>query len=492
MSLKKEIGIATAANWAGSFFAYIIAFFATPIIVSSFGDIRYGIWSLAMSFTAYYGMLDFGISSSIQKFFTQYIEQKDFSLANAIITAAFFLYLCVFCLLMIIVSCLVWKLEVIFNIPSDQVSETKILFIITAVNFGIELVCNTFRSVVLCYRKFVLRNAILTVFSIIKSIGIIVVLKMNYGIIGAGLFVLGIDALRNLVYVFIVLKIAPFFKISFKNLDLKSIKSSYTFTLYNFIRMVSMRLLEKTDLILVGIFFDMRVVTLYSIGESLCRYAKMIPKGVRGTILPFASKLHAQNEMESLQKMGMLLPKYTISFLLGFLLFMGVFGRLVIELWMGPGYDVSWQILMLLLFSQILFMSQSILIHVLIGIGENKFFGYLGIAEAVLKLVTSLIFLRMFDFYGIAVSSIFVFIITSLVITPWYALTKLEIEKTRYYYNVIIKPVFLLSALYLINKNLGDNLWFAPLVGLEYFIVFYLFVWKEVRLSKGKIKFQIS
>ncbi len=492
MKLKKELGIATLANWGGTFANYFIAFFATPIIVYSFGNIRYGIWSLAMSLTAYYGMLDFGISTTIIKYYSEYIEKNDEKSANYVINAAFFSYLLIFFILLLIVFVMIMNIDSIFNIPGELLTETKTLFFITAITFGIELVGNTFRSIIISLRKFVLRNVIQTTFSIIRTISIIIILKSGYGLVIAGFTVLFVDFIRNIIYVICALRLSPFLRISFNLIDASFIRNSFAFTFYNLLRKISIQIVERSDLILVGMFFDMKMAAFYSIGESLVRYAQMIPKGLRATILPFSSKLNAGNQKKDLEKMAFFLPKYTISFFLGIGLAMALFGKEFIELWMGQGYDISYGIVMILLLAKTFFMSQSILVHLLTGMGYNKFFGILGVAEAIIKIILSILLIKFFGLYGIAFGSLFTFLITSMVLVPAYALEKVGIGKTKYYLNTIIKPFLMCIILYLINFKLVTNLYWIPLVAIEYLLAFYVFIWKEVRISKKKIIWQFS
>ncbi|MCX5737716.1 MAG: polysaccharide biosynthesis protein, partial [Proteobacteria bacterium] len=53
-----------ATNWVGYGTNVAVAFFLTPFIVHSLGDIRYGIWSLVMSLVGYLGLADMGVRPS--------------------------------------------------------------------------------------------------------------------------------------------------------------------------------------------------------------------------------------------------------------------------------------------------------------------------------------------------------------------------------------------------------------------------------------------
>lgn len=476
MQLKKEMTIATLANWTGTLANFVLAFLATPIIVYSFGDVRYGIWSLVMSFTAYYGLLDFGISTSLIKYYSEYIAKNDEQSATKIINAAFFLYLLISLLLVIAVSALNIFVGTIFNIPPELLTETKFLVCITGIVFGIELIGNTFRAVITSLRKFVLRNFLNIVFSLVRIISLVTILKLGYGLVTAGWVILGICIIRNTTYALIAFKLSPFLKISYTFIDPLTIRASASFTFYNFLGKVSNRILERSDLILVAMFFDMQITACYSIAEALVRYSQMIPKGVRGIILPFSSKLNAQNDKEELKKMALILPKYTISFFLGIWLGMFFFGREFIELWMGPGYELSHSIAIILLLSKTIFMSQNILVHILAGMGFNRYFGILAVIELAIKICLSILLIEQFGIYGIALGSLFTFAITSLILVPNYALNKIKIRRIYYYVHALLLPCAVCVMIYAANSTMVMSILWSPVVALEYVLACYLII----------------
>ncbi len=493
MKLKREIGLATLANWAGMIGSYLIAFLATPIIVHAFGDTRYGLWSLSMAMIGTYGMLDLGIRTTLIKYYSEYIGKKDEESANTIINTSLYIYLWIICLAFVVVCVIIWQIDRLFNIPHEYLTETRILFAINGVVFGIELLGNTFRAILVSHRKFALINKMLLGFSVVRVISIIAVLKMGMGIIAAGICVLIVDILRNLTAYFYAGKLSPFLKISIQKVDPAFIKGKVGFTFYNLLRQISVTIVRRSDLILVGMFFDMKIVAYYSIGESLVNYAQKIPKGLRVSLLPLSSTLHAMDQKSDLQKMGFFLPKYTMSFFYGILLMGALFGNEFINLWMGPGYDTAFNVMIVLLASQAILMSQSMLIHIVTGMGYNKFFGYLSVTEMVLKITLSILLIKPFGIYGIAFGSLFTFILTNAVMVPVYALKKLDIDKINYYLQVIILPGSVAISLYLLNQAAGiSNIYLSPIVAAEYLMIFYLFIFKEVKFRQGRLLWNFS
>ncbi|MDA3917552.1 MAG: oligosaccharide flippase family protein [Deltaproteobacteria bacterium] len=493
MKLKKEMGIATIANWSTTVVMYIIAFFSTPYIVHTFGNVQYGIWSLAMSLTASFGMIELGVSTTLIKYFSDYSEKKDTTSANALLSTGFFTYIVLFFVLLMIMLIVIWKVEYLFNIPDHLIRETKILFLLVTVAFGLNLLGNTFLAVIMSLRKFVIKNQIIIGISIVRVLGIVFVLYAGFGLIVAGVVVLLIDILRNIIFFIYALKLFPSTHISLKLINLPFFKNFFSFTFFNFLRKIAVKMLERADLILVGIFFDMQTVAIYSIAESLVRYARMFPNGILNIILPFSSKLNAQQQKKDLMKIAFFIPKYTISFFLGIIFLFIFFGTQFIELWLGNGYEQAYLITIVLLIAKAIYMSQSVIVHLLVGMGYNKFFGIIGIVEALLKIIISIIFLKIFGVLGIAYGSLVVFFIITMIIIPYYVMDIIGINKFKYYTEAIFIPMLLCFILYFCNSfiEIRSFLW-IPVLVLEYCLLFYLFVWKEVRFKNKKLVFDFS
>lgn len=487
------MGTAVIANWTGTLCSYLLAFIATPIIVHSFGNERYGVWSIAMSLTGYYGILDIGIRTTIIKYFADYTARKEHQSANVLLNTTLASYGVIIPLIFFALWALVANIDRVFNIDPALIEESKTLFWIVGLIFCVGAVSNTFRGVIVSQRKFVLRNKLNVSFSILRSLVMIIVLKLGYGLIVAAVSVLCVELMLATLLVRAVRKICPFLIFSASLIDFKAMKGTYVFAFFNFLRQMSIRILERTDILLVGIFLDMKTVAFYSIAESLLRYLAKIPKGLRATILPFTSKLKADRQEETLKKMALIMPKYTMSFFLATTLMTVLFGQQFIALWMGENFDLSWEILMILIFAKSFSMSQSMLIHLIVGLGYNRFYGLLGLFEMLLNLGLSVALVKLYGVYGIAFGSLVTVIITSGLIAPVYSVKKVDLSAVAYYLKVIIVPLTLFVLLYALNGLYLkiENFFWLPVVGLEFAALNLLFVWKEFRFQNGKLRFSV-
>ena len=117
------------ANIIGTFGLILIAFIMSPFLVSTLGDTKYGIWAIAVSFTGYMSLLDFGISSAVNKYVAQYNSLHDQQKINSIISTSMILF-CVMGMIIILLSPFMADLVVSLIKIDDSLSSVVHLLII--------------------------------------------------------------------------------------------------------------------------------------------------------------------------------------------------------------------------------------------------------------------------------------------------------------------------------------------------------------------------
>src|SRR5687767_14498774 len=77
------------SNWTSYLVTAAVGFVLAPVIVHSLGDTGYGLWTLVLAMTGYFGLLDLGIRSSVGRFVTRYMALDDERSVNRTVSTAF-------------------------------------------------------------------------------------------------------------------------------------------------------------------------------------------------------------------------------------------------------------------------------------------------------------------------------------------------------------------------------------------------------------------
>jgi O-antigen/teichoic acid export membrane protein len=402
MSIKKEFISSVIANWVETGFRYLIALVLTPIIVHSLGNERYGIWSLAISFTGYYGIIDFGIKSTTVKFFSEYAAKSDVDQCNRLLSTVLYIYFfmatlaCTFSLVLALFS------DTLFKVSSHLEDELFIVILLIGINVGLAFLFKVFNGIIISLRRFDISRTIQVSFLIVRSVAIIVLLNMDYKLITMAVVVLSCDILSHITEVLFAFKLFPSLRIRYRLVSLSLIKSSAKFTANNFIIHTSRMITEKTDQVIIGIFLGVEYIVYYAIAESLMRYVRKVPKGITDTIMPFASHLDSKGEAQSLEAFLYIVPKYVLTFSIFALFIFYEFGKELIYLWMGPGFEKSYLLLNMLMLAEMAAILASVIGQVSVGVGKNEIYARICILETVSRIGLSILLLHYWGLAGVA------------------------------------------------------------------------------------------
>jgi O-antigen/teichoic acid export membrane protein len=172
------------------------------------------------------------------------------------------------------------------------------------------------------------------------------------------------------------------------------------------------------------------------------------------------------------------------SLLVGGLLI--VDGKTLIEIWMGPNFQSSYYILVVLTIAYIAMFGQvpsQLLIFA--RASYHKALGWLTLVEGAANLVLSIIWARKYGLIGVAMGTAIPLIISKLLIQPRYAMKDLKLNAWSYFSRGLARPLvaggaFMTCSWFLVRNELSKPslLRFASsciLQGLIFVAVTYLF-----------------
>ena len=70
------------SNLAGYIVSAVVALFLSPFVISTLGALNFGMWTLLVSLTGYYGLLDLGVRSAVGQYVTRYWSRDDMDGVN--------------------------------------------------------------------------------------------------------------------------------------------------------------------------------------------------------------------------------------------------------------------------------------------------------------------------------------------------------------------------------------------------------------------------
>ena len=428
------------STWVGYAVSLIIGLLLSPFVVHHLGNTGYGVWTLVVSLTGYFGTLDLGLRQSVGRFVARYMALNDEENVNRTISNAFTL-LGVAGMLSLLAAVIVTFGLGIFHIEPNYRADAKIALLISGLNICLALPMSVFSAVLFSLERFDVVTGISILGALTRSAMIVVFLSRGYGVIALALIMLCASSAEYVLSAIMARKLYPRLRPRRCHVETAKCKELFNFGIYRFIWIVANQLIFYADTIVIGIFLSAGAITYYAVAGSLINYGRNIVALAADTLSPASSALDAKNDTKGLQ--DLLILGTGIALTVGLPICVGFLflGKQFITLWMGPAYAISAAYLIVLTIAQFTSMPQYTSAVVLVSMAKHKTLAYVTVGEGITNLILSIILVRKFGLVGVAWGTVIPHIISTAVLIPSFTLGALKMKWSDYLVRGLVRPV---------------------------------------------------
>ncbi len=444
------ISRSAAWNWAAVLVAAIVSFSLTPFLVHAFGNLYYGVWVLAWSALTYYGMFDFGISTSVQRYVALYTSRSDQPSANDTLRAAiaFTGAVGVLALLGTLAVCVCCYIRLPHTLVNKTLFGTvlPLLAASVAASFPTRPMGAYLRGV----QRFDLTNAITIGSILMRGAAAVVIIRLGFGIASVALGTLAISILSVLAYGTVLWRLDP----SIYSLVLPSwsrIRDLFQFTFFVFLTTVGDYFRFNLDLLVVARWVGLALVTPYSIAGSLVAYFSTTMGGISGPLMTELVSRHTTPPRE--RDFFLRATKVTMSAALLCVVFALADGRQFLRAWMGESFAFVYPVLAVLTVANAVDLGQNISMHYLYSHSRHRLMGYWTLAEGVLNLALSISLAQKYGILGVAVGTAIPMLLVKVILQPWYTLREAKISIRQYISHSILVPVLIATFVFVVSSK---------------------------------------
>lgn len=459
----------------------LVGIILMPFIIRSLGDKMYGLWIFAGSFLGYYGLMDFGLNSAVQRYLSRAIGVNDHKEMNKIVNTTLVIFTIMGFVALVVSFIVAFITPTLIKNITDIAVFQKAIFIL-GISFATGFPLRVFSGILTSHIRYDLRTSIELVKLVIRTILIIVFLNKGYGIVALAMITFIMDILGYLVNYYLVSKLYKYIVYSWSLVDKTKIKALFSYSIFTFISQMANQLKYNIDNLVIVIFIGLNPVTLYSIGARLIKYFLDFMVSAVGLTLPVFSQYEGKNDYNSILNTYIFITKISgyLSLLIGGTLI--IFGKPFIMRWVGENYIAGYYILLILVIPATLGMMQGPAGGLLYGLSKHKYFAITDSTEGVSNLLLSIILVKYYGIYGVALGTAIPMIITKVFIQPVYVCNILNMKYKKYYIGlmapILINSIAILGIYWLIIKQTIHPNYpnIAFLVGIE-MILFTIIVY---------------
>lgn len=441
------------SNWSGYAVQAAVMFFLTPFVLHSLGGARYGIWSLVVSLTGYYGLLDLGFRSGMAQYMTRHLAKRDFKRLNRVASTGLVAFLAgggLVVLASITIACIA---PFVFNIPTNLVVETRWCILVTGISVGLQFPCYPFCAVFTATQRYDLTSAIGISTRLVTAAATFVALELGYGLVGLSVVnAVGVSA-GYAVRWRLAYRVLPELVVLPALASIKGLAPIASFSAWSFIVRGGSQLKAYSSALIIGIFMPIEALAPYALAVAVVKYFENSSASIGHVFYPMATHLDTQGNLSRLRQLYLAGSKFLLLLAISGSTIGFVWSDDFYRLWVDEEYAHMGDfapvavLFCLLIVAAAFTAGQRVGYQVLLGTRRVRQLALLIGAEAILGLALSIWLVRSRGLVGVALGTLIPAVLFQGVIHPLCVCRLLGISAKAYFGHVWARPLLLCLAL---------------------------------------------
>lgn len=446
-------------------------FLVMPYIIHGIGDDNYGVWALVLSLIEYYWLLDFGFRSATLKYAAHYYALGENRQVNRVLNTGL-LYSSVVAVAMLGVTWLAAPhLGGLFKIAHPEFPR---LVQIVGVSWSLGMVFNAFGAGLEGFQRYDITSRIWIVFSGLRSVVLVALVKLGYGLTQMALVLLITQLAIYLTSYARFRQVFPPLRISPALASIERLREMAVFGFHTFTATIAFRILNQSTPLLIAAFLPIRFVSYYVVPLRVLDSASNAIGQFGMVTGSNTAELAAKREWTTLTDLSVYANRYCAALYLALTVFLLAYGTPLLTIWIRPEYA---QVLPVLLLGATAANSQYNSACVLTNMARQKWYARGLLAEALLGLAGMWYVLPRFGILGAAWVASSLMFLNRGVFVAWLLCRVLKIPPASFAWRVYAAPVGIAALVLALLEGLRHG----PLPGVD---------WPQLILA-GAIAFSI-
>jgi len=469
----------TLYNFIGQFWVLCLGIITTPYIIKRLGTDVYGILSIVMVVTAYFGILGFGLSDALIKYISEYYAKKNYELVGKVIGNGIFIY----SLMGLLGSALIFSftnllVTKVLHIPGHLMSLSYFVFYICALIFLIDMPAVVFGVIPAALQRFDIVNKMQILIVTTRTIATVFLLYMGLFLREIVILNLCMSLIAILAYLVIARRLLPGLKFRFifnANIFIKLSR----FGAFNFLTQIACQVVFQIDKLLIAIFLSLSSITYYMVPYSLSNSLITVTSSLQNAIFPLVSGLTDTDNHAFFKKLYIQSIKFNALIAIPLATCLFIFAKPILFFWMGKDFvSNSAAVLRILSVSYLITTFSGVPSAVIYGVGRPNITAIFAWISAVISLSCALLLIPHYGIKGPALA-LFINALLTVPLFIWYISRNIiHMYVLDLFKKSILKPLcagFIISIIFhyfnAYIKNLFTLLFVICLALLSYFMI---------------------
>jgi O-antigen/teichoic acid export membrane protein len=439
--LRYRLFTNAVANYAGQFTIVAVGILLTPFIIAHLGVDMYGVWALVVSIQGLGGLFDLGLSTSIVKYVAEHHARGEEDQINRVVSSSFMLHLGIGVLAMVATLLGAWLGLPLLNLDSGQLEIARVALVVAGATLSVGLPLGVPGNLLLGLRHYGISNGVNIVQTLIAAVAIVVALRTGGGPVAlVAINGVGLTA-SHIARWFFAARLMPRLRVSPRLAGMDTLKRIGSYSVWLFLLDTAKRIFYNADAVLVAAFLPVGQVTAYNLGFKPASAISYLSGPMVSVFMPAASQMDARARTADLHRLLVSGTRVALALTLAGALWLLVFGRQIMEVWIGPGHEDALPVMYLFIGVFLVTAAQNPSGAILRGIGQVRTYSITVMLEYAANIAISVLLIPRIGVAGAALGTLIPAAVNDLMVIPWLASRALRLNYWSFLRGGVVGPV---------------------------------------------------
>lgn len=415
----------------------LIPIFYTPVMLALLGQAEYGLFKLSSSVTSYLSLISLGIGAAVSRYLIKArTEQGQEAEENflGLFQILFQLIAVVTFLAGFVLISQLWRWYGT-SLTERELERMQLLVFLMVCNTALTFSATPYVSVVSTHERFVFLQLMNILSTCVMPLLNLLMLWLGYASVGMAASSLAIGVLIRVGYVLYVRRVLGI-RARYRRLPLGQLKEILTFSFWIFVSNVVAQLYNSTDTVMIGAVPALAVsgVAIYNVGLTFNSMMFSVTTSISSLLSPKVNKMvFSGASKEALTdlatRVGRLQCYIMVLIIAGFI----AFGRPFVYFYAGEAYSAAYWVAILMMVPNIIPLTQSVFLSVVIAENRHRFRSLTYLAIAVLNVVGTWVLLEPFGIIGAAFMTGFALLLGQGLVMNWFYYRRCRLDVFRFF-----------------------------------------------------------
>ncbi|HVC71020.1 MAG TPA: oligosaccharide flippase family protein [Acidimicrobiales bacterium] len=404
-ALPHRFGANVLSNYLALAVTAVSAIVVTPLLLHHLGRTAFGIWVLASTVVAYLELFELGFGGASTKLVAEDAHVRP-EQAVRMINTTFFVLVPMGVIALVVGVAIAFFFPHIVQIAPHMRGEVFVCVTVLAVGLAVSIPGDTFGGSLGGYQRFDLLSLANASMGIAIAVASVVVVLLGGGIVALAVATSAITVGFQGVRWAMLRHVIPGARIRPRLIDKLRLRAAANISGWFLVYALLQTSLAASDVVIVGIVLGVKPAAVYAVGAKLAKAANLSLDSLAIVFFPYASATLRNKDRDALK--DIVIDGIRVTLLVGVLisLLLMVLAGPGIRGWVGPGYDTSAHVLVILALAVGFASPVKCLAQVLLGSGDLKVLCWVSGIEVLVNVVLSIILANAIGPLGVAVGTL--------------------------------------------------------------------------------------